>query len=87
VASPSTSAEVFEHHQKAVQRRGLIGQVQPQQVRQLADGNHHRRAEGEAQHHRVRNEIHQGAKAQQSEQPLENAGEQCQKQDQGDVVF
>ncbi|MNP55694.1 hypothetical protein D3C76_1503570 [compost metagenome] len=43
--------QVFEQGDETVQGGGLAGQVQAQQVGQLADGNHHRRAEGEAKHH------------------------------------
>ncbi|MNG25216.1 hypothetical protein D3C84_1100390 [compost metagenome] len=63
---------------ETVQGGGLARQIQPQQVGQLADGNHHRRAEGETEHHRVGDEVHQRAKTQQSQQPLENPRQEGQ---------
>ncbi|MNG03554.1 hypothetical protein D3C84_866400 [compost metagenome] len=59
--------EVLQQHQKAVQCGGLAGQVQPQQVGHLTDGNYHGGAEGEAQYHRVRDKIHQRAEPQQTQ--------------------
>ena len=76
-----------EQIDEAVQGSGLARQVQSQQVRQLADGDHHGRTQREAQHHRVRYEIHQCAEPQQTQQPLENPGQECQQQDQSDVVL
>ncbi|MNT75070.1 hypothetical protein D3C72_2139350 [compost metagenome] len=78
---------MFEKQDKAVQCGGLARQIQPQQVRQLTDGNHHGGAKGETEYHRMRDEIHQRAKAQQPQQPLENTGQECQQQDQHDVVL
>ena len=78
---------MLDQRQQAIDRRGLAWQIQPQQVGQLPQGNHHGSAEGEAQHHRVGDKIHQGAEAQQAQQPLEHSGEKGEQQDQGDVVL
>ena len=80
-------AAVLDQCHQALDRRGLARQIQAQQVGQLAEGNHHGGAEGEPQHHRMGDEIHQRAEAQQAEQPLEHSGEEGQQQDQGDVVL
>ncbi len=84
---PVHLAQVLQQLAQAVEGGGLVRQFQPQQVGQLAQGDDHRRAEGEAQHHRVRDEVHQGAEAQHSQQPLEDPSQQRQEQDQGDVVL
>ncbi|MCY1176388.1 hypothetical protein D9M73_166560 [compost metagenome] len=76
-----------QQRDETIQRGGLAGQVQPQQVRQLTDGNHHGSAKGEAEYHRVRDEIHQCAKSQQTQQPLKDAGQEGEQQDHGDVVL
>ncbi|MNO93060.1 hypothetical protein D3C76_846490 [compost metagenome] len=76
-----------QQRDETIQRGGLAGQVQPQQVRQLTDGNHHGSTQGEAEYHRVRDEIHQRAKPQQTQQPLKEAGKKRQQQDQHDVVL
>ncbi|MNF11894.1 hypothetical protein D3C80_2132260 [compost metagenome] len=72
---------MFEQGDEIVQCGGLAGQVQAQQVGQLADGNHHRCAEGEAKHDRMRDEIDQRTEPQQTQQPLENPGQEGQQQD------
>ncbi len=53
----------------------------------MPEGDDHGRAEGEAEHHRMRDEVHQGAEPQHAQQPLEDAGNEGQQQDQGDVVL
>ncbi|MNE41529.1 hypothetical protein D3C80_1356050 [compost metagenome] len=79
--------DMTDQRHQAVERSRLIRQVQPQQIGQLPEGDHHRRAQGEPQHHGMGDEVHQGAEAQQAEQPLENASEERQQQDQCDVVL
>ncbi len=73
--------------QQAGQRRGLAWHGDTEQVGHLADGDHQRGAKGEAEHHRLRDERHQCAEAQQAEQPLEQTGEKGQQQDQGDEAL
>ena len=66
--------------EQAHQRRGLAGDGETEQVGQLTDADHQCRAQGEAEHHRMRNEIHQRTEAQQAEQPLAYASQQGQQQ-------
>ncbi|MCY1374466.1 hypothetical protein D9M69_618100 [compost metagenome] len=53
----------------------------------MTDGNHHGSTQGEAEYHRVRDEIHQRAEPQQTQQPLKDTGKKRQQQDQHDVVL
>ncbi|MNZ75783.1 hypothetical protein D3C78_942690 [compost metagenome] len=64
----------------------LTGQAHAHQVGQLPEGDDHRCAEGEAEHHRLRDKVDQRAESQQPQQPLKHAGEKGKQQDQGDVV-
>jgi len=53
----------------------------------LPQGDHYGGTQGETQHHRMGDKVHQRAEAQQAEQPLEYPGEEGQQQDEGDVVL
>ncbi|MNZ58142.1 hypothetical protein D3C78_761430 [compost metagenome] len=77
---------VFQQAFQGLQRSGLAGQIQPQQARQLSQGDDHCGAEGKAQYHRMRDKIDQCAETQHSQQPLKHSGEERKQQDQGDVV-
>ena len=59
---------------------------QAEKIGQLAEDDQQRRAKGEAEHHRMRDEIDQRPDAQDAEQPLEGAGEKGQQQHGLDVL-
>lgn len=79
--------QMLEHGAHAFERGGLTRQINAQQIGHLPQRNHHRSAQRETQHHRVRNEIYQCTEAHHPQQQLKYASDEGQQQDQHDVVL
>ncbi|MNE06863.1 hypothetical protein D3C80_994630 [compost metagenome] len=78
---------MLDQRGQALDGGGLVRQLKPEQVGQLPQGNHHRGPEGETEHDRMGDKIHQRAEAQHAQQPLEQPGDKCEQQDKRDVVI
>ncbi len=78
---------MLEHGGQAFEGGGLTRQINAQQIGHLPERNHHRSAQRETQHHRMRNEIHQRTEAHHPQQQLKHTGDEGQQQDQHDVVL
>ena len=77
---------LFPQTLQHLRHRGAARNGNTKEVFDLAGSNQHRRAGGKAHHHRVRDKVHQRAKAQHAQQQLKHAHQKRERQDQLHIV-